>query len=108
MLRARELFPGNVESTALLVYSLAKAGRLKEAREVREQLLNMSATEYVAPYNLAMIHNGLGETGKALDCLEEGFAEKNVLMVFLKVDGKWDNLRREPRFWELIRKMNLF
>jgi serine/threonine-protein kinase len=103
--KAGELFPANKESTALRGYSLAKAGKLTEAQAVLDELRQSS--NYVAPYNLAMIHNGLGETETALDYLEKAYSEKNVLMVFLKVEPKWNNLRNEPRFIDLMKRMNL-
>jgi len=104
--KAGELFPANKESTALRGYSLAKWGKLTQARAVLDELRQFSNREYVAPYNLAMIHNALGESRTALDYLEKAFAEKNVLMVFLKVEPKWNNLRNEPRFIDLMRRMN--
>jgi hypothetical protein len=64
-------------------------------------------THYVSPYNFATVYNALGETDDALDSLEKGFAEKAVLMVFLKVSPEWNNLRSQPRFIELMKKMNL-
>jgi len=103
--KAGELFPANKESTALRGYSLAKAGKLTEAQAVLDELRQSS--NYVAPYNLAMIHNGLGETETALDYLEKAYSEKNVLMVFLKVEPKWNNLQNEPRFIDLMKRMNL-
>jgi serine/threonine-protein kinase len=107
LVKARELFPSNMESTALLGYALTKAGKLTQAQAVRNELCRLSNQEYVAPYNLAMIHNGLGKRAKALDYLEKAFAEKNVLMVFLKVEPKWNNLRNEPRFIDLMKRMKL-
>jgi tetratricopeptide (TPR) repeat protein len=104
--KAGELFPANKESTALRGYSLAKVGKLTQARAVLDELRQSSNREYVAPYNLAMIHNALGETETALDYLEKAYSEKNVLMVFLKVEPKWNNLRNEPRFIVLMRRMN--
>ena len=56
-------------------------------------------------YAMATIHAGLDERNEALDLLEKAFAEKDSQMVFLKVEPKWDPLRREPRFVELMRKM---
>jgi len=105
--KARELFPANKEATALLGYALAKVGKLPQARAVLDELRQSSNQEYVAPYNLAMIHNGLGESEKALDYLEKAYAEKNVLMVFLKVEPKWNNLRSDPHFISLLKRMRL-
>ncbi len=97
---------GNSQSEAYRAYALARWGKLEEARAVLDELLKLSNERYVPPYNFAVVYNGLGESDKALDYLEKAFAEKNVLMVFLKVEPKWNNLRREPRFIELMRRMN--
>ncbi len=104
--KAKELSKVNSESIALIGYSLAKSGETEKARAVLEELLKLSATRYVPPYNFALVYNGLGETDKALDYLEKGFTEKDVRMVFLKVELKWNNLRNEPRFVDLMRRMN--
>ena len=104
--KAEEL-SGNSLSEAYRAYALAKWGKLEAARAVLDKLLKLSNERYVPPYTFALVYNGLGESDKALDYLEKGFAEKNVLMVFLKVDPKWNNLRNEPRFIELMRRMKL-
>ena len=97
---------GNSQSDAYRAYALAKWGKQAEALAVLDELLKLSNERYVTPYNFAVVYNGLGESGKALDYLEKAFAEKNVLMVFLKVDPKWNNLRSEPRFIDLMQRMN--
>jgi len=86
---------------------LAKSGKTAEARVVLDELLKLSETHYVPPYHFALIYNGLGEREKALDYLEKGFAEKDVRIVFLKVEPKWNNLRSEPRFIDLMKRMKL-
>jgi DNA-binding winged helix-turn-helix (wHTH) protein/TolB-like protein/Tfp pilus assembly protein PilF len=97
---------GNSLSDAYRVYALARWGETDEARAVLGELLNLSQRHYVPPYGLAVAYNGLGEKDKALDYLEKGLAEKDLRMVFLKVEPFWDNLRREPRFIALMRQMN--
>ncbi len=104
--KARELAPGSSEPIAFGAYALTKSGKVIEARTAFDELLKSSNERYVPPYNIALIYNALGEDGKALDYLEKGFAEKDVRMVFLKVEPKWNNLRSEPRFTELMRRMN--
>jgi hypothetical protein len=81
------------------------AGRTEEARAVIRELEARRATRYVPSYGLAAVHSALGERDTALDLLERSFAERDALMVFLKVDPKWDSMRSEPRFTELMRKM---
>ena len=103
---AKRLSPSQNWSIAFGGYALAKSGKPAEARAVLDELLRFSETRYVPPYHFALVYNGLGESEKALGYLEKGFAEKDVRMVFLKVEPKWNNLRREPRFTELMRRMN--
>jgi serine/threonine-protein kinase len=97
---------GNSQSEAYRAYALAKWGKQAEARAVLDELLKLSNERYVPAYNFAIIYNALGEGETALDYLEKAFAEKNVLMVFLKADPKWNNLRDNPRFIDLMRRMN--
>jgi hypothetical protein len=54
-----------------------------------------------------MVHAGLGDTADALDWLERGLDERDVRMVFLRVDPIWSVLHREPRFVAALRRMNL-
>lgn len=104
--KAREIFPMSSETIAYGAYALAKSGKRAEAKAALDELLKSSTEKYVPPYNIALIYNGLGETEKALDYLEKALGEKDVRMVWLKVEPKWNNLRGEPRFVELMRRMN--
>jgi hypothetical protein len=53
------------------------------------------------------VYNGLGDSDKAITWLERGFEQRDCKMVFLKVEPKWNNLRSNPRFIQLIKKMRL-
>lgn len=97
---------GNSQAIAAKGYALAKSGNRDQARIVLAELHKLSTKKYVPASSLAIVYNGLGETETALDYLEKGFAERNVLMAFLKVDPKWNNLRNESRFANLMRRMN--
>jgi len=97
----------NSQSHAYRAYALAKWGKLSEAREVLNELLKLSTETYVPPYNIAVAYNAVGETQKALDYLEKGFSDRDVRMVFLKVEPQWDSLRSEPRFVDLIKRMKI-
>ena len=102
--RAAEL-SGNSQSEAYRAYALAKWGKPSEARTVLNALLKSSTETYVPPYNIALAYNAVGEREKAIDYLEKGFSEKDVRMVFLKIEPQWDNLRAEPRFRDLMKRM---
>lgn len=88
------------------IYALAKAGRTQEARVELDKLLSSSATKNVSPYNIALIYNGLGELKTSGDWLEKGYLERDPKMTFLKVEPKWNGMRQDPRFMDLMRRMN--
>lgn len=105
--RAKQLSNGNSESIATLAFAHAKLGNAVEAQRLLSELEQRRSQQYVKPYALALIYCGLGEKQHALDLLERAYLEKDLLIVFLGIDSKWDDLRNEPRFIELIKKMNL-
>jgi len=102
---ASELSRGNSEAVATVGVTHAMAGRKQEARSVIRELEARRATRYVPSYGIAAVYEALGERATALDLLERSFGERDALMVFLKVDPKWNRMRSEPRFVELMRKM---
>lgn len=102
--RARDISLSS-EPIAYESYALAKSGREAEAQTELDELLKASTEKYVSPYSIALIYNALGHGEKALDYLEKAFAEKDVRMVWLKVEPKWNNLRSELRFIDLMKRM---
>jgi len=104
--RARKL--SSVQTTAISLdgYALAKSGRRDEARAVLNELLKLSTARFVPPNHIALVYKGLGEQDETFAWLERGFQQRDPKMTFLKVDPKWNNLRSEPRFVDLMRRMN--
>ena len=103
--RARELFDGSSQPIAFEGYALAKAGKQAEARAVLEELLRLSTERYITPYHIALVYNGLNERDKTLAWLERAYEQRSPRMVFLKVEPKWNNLRDDPRFQNLLRRV---
>jgi len=97
----------NPQANAYRAYALAKWGKRTEARAALDELLALTTTTYIPPYMLALVYSALDEREKTLDYLDKGFREKDVRMVFLKVDPKWNNLRSDPRFISLLKRMCL-
>jgi DNA-binding winged helix-turn-helix (wHTH) protein/TolB-like protein/Tfp pilus assembly protein PilF len=103
--KEKELSGGNVYPFG--AYALAKSGKGEEARAVLEELLKSSSTRYVAPYNIALLYNALEMRDNALVWLEKAYEQRDPKMTFLQVEPKWNNLRKEPRFIDLLKRMNL-
>ncbi|MBA3355164.1 MAG: tetratricopeptide repeat protein [Pyrinomonadaceae bacterium] len=103
--KARELNPVSSVPIAYHGYALAKSGKRAEAEAALEELLKLSTVHYVAPYHIAFLYNGLNEREKTLAWLERGYEERDPKMLFLKVEPKWNNLRADPHFQDLLRRV---
>ncbi len=57
--------------------------------------------KYIDATRLASI----GENQRAVEALEDAFAERESFITLLKVDPRLDPLRDDPRFQELLRKV---
>ena len=68
---------------------------------------NSAAHKYVAPYRFALLYAALGDRDKAMQWLETGFEQHDVGIVRLKVDPKFDSLRSDPRFQNLLSRFHL-
>jgi TolB-like protein/DNA-binding winged helix-turn-helix (wHTH) protein/Flp pilus assembly protein TadD len=99
---AIRLSGGNSKTVSLRGYLLGSMGRANEAREVLRLLEADPQRHYVPPYAIALVHAGLGERGAALDWLDKSYDERDVHLIFLPVDPKWDPYRADERFKALL------
>jgi TolB-like protein/Tfp pilus assembly protein PilF len=92
-----------------LGYAYAVAGRRAAAQKVLDQLIETSKHKYVPTDRIALIYTGLGEKDKAFEWLEKGYEERAIggPPVGIKVEPEFDPLRSDPRFHDLLRRMNL-
>jgi TolB-like protein len=93
--------------SASLIHACGRADRRMEAKKELAKLLESSKTKVVSPYLLAMAYAGLDEKAKALGWLETAYRERANWIPYLKVDPEVDNLRTDPRFAELLRRVGL-
>jgi len=88
--------------TTTLATLYGYTGRTQEAIALMDEPHVTSGDEAVR----AEVYRGLGESKKALDWLETGYENRAIGLVELKIDWRWDSIRHEPRFQEIMRKMN--
>ncbi len=89
---------------AMIGHAYAVWGKRGEAVKILNELLELRD---VTPYSIAEIYVGLGEKDQAFEWLEKAYQKRNFQMVGLKVNPNFDSLRSDPRFTELLRRMNL-
>jgi serine/threonine-protein kinase len=106
--KARAIAPRFVYPISALGYAYGTAGKRTQAREMLDKLTELSKQEYVLPASKAIIYAGLGEKDNAFEWLEKGYEERSLGGgETIKVDPVWDSLRSDPRFTDLLRRMNL-
>jgi len=96
---------GGTYTKATLAFSLAAGGDESYAREVAAELDEKRRNEYVSPVELALTYIGLGENDKALDWVDTSIDERRGWAAYLRVHPVLDPLRGEPRFGELVKRM---
>jgi len=105
--KAFVLSGGGVPDIADQAYAFAISGHRNEAIKTLEQLKKLSKQKYVSPYLIAEIYAGLGEKDQALEWLEKACDEHATSVIFLKVEPSFDDLRSDPRFQEMVRRIGL-
>jgi TolB-like protein/DNA-binding winged helix-turn-helix (wHTH) protein/tetratricopeptide (TPR) repeat protein len=93
---------GNSKTHSLRGYILAKAGRDDDAREELRTLETISHERFVPPYARALVYAGLGERDATFHWLEKAYEVRDVHLMFLTVDPKWDPFRSDSRFETLV------
>ncbi|MFQ5927071.1 MAG: tetratricopeptide repeat protein, partial [Terriglobia bacterium] len=87
-----------------LVYGVT--GRKNEARVIIRDLEERSKQTRISPRNMAALYAVLGEKDSAFAWLEKAFEERMGNLHWINVEPEFDSLRSDPRFQELLRRMN--
>jgi hypothetical protein len=89
-----------------LAWAYGLAGKKQDALKLISELNEIARHGYVAPILFMTAYVGLGDSDKALTCLERAYEEHDAWLVYLEVGPTWDPLRSEPRFQAVLRRMN--
>jgi TolB-like protein/class 3 adenylate cyclase len=91
-----------------LAYALVKAKRSEEARKLLKRLEASKEHRPVPSTEIAGIHAVLGESAKALECLEMAHSEHLLALETVYSDFIFDSLHDEPRFQTLLERIGFF
>jgi serine/threonine-protein kinase len=92
---------------AYLGYVLAKSGQREEAAKLLGEMQKDSLTEYVPPYAFALVYLALNNKDEAFASLMKNAEVHDTLAAFSAVDPFLDDLRSDPRFAELLKRVGL-
>lgn len=101
--KCAEMMPGAM-TDYMLCFALRDAGKIDEARQVRDQLIAREAAEYVMPYFRAMANVAVGDLEEAFRWFERSLDNHDEWMIWFGTDPKLDVIRSDPRYEDLLRR----
>ena len=98
--------PANLLMKGELAHAYAMTGRKDESQKALVEIKrSLNEHESLSPYDVAMIYVGLGDKEQAFAWLERTYRDHDTDLVSLGVDPKFDALRSDPRFTDLLRRI---
>jgi TolB-like protein/tRNA A-37 threonylcarbamoyl transferase component Bud32/Tfp pilus assembly protein PilF len=98
---------GDREAEEALARGYEEAGYSGALSSVAEMMIGRSRTTFVTPWQIATLYTRAGKNDKALEWLEKAYKAHDANMPYISVDPIFDGLRDNPRFKDLLRRMNL-
>lgn len=102
-----ELSGRDANGLASLAHAYGLAGQDTDAQKILVELQGRSKAEYISSYQLAVIYLGLGQNNRAIAGLKNAYRERSTLLGYLKMDPRFDPLRSDPRFQDLLSRIHL-
>jgi TolB-like protein/Tfp pilus assembly protein PilF len=90
-----------------LGFAYAVSGRPNEARRILANLKQLYQQGIVPATSLATLHGALGESNEAFVWLEKAYQERDPQLTYLKAGRRFEPLREDPRFGQLVRRVGL-
>ena len=90
-----------------LGFAYAVSGRPDEARRILANLKQLYQQGIVPATSLATLHGALGESNEAFVWLEKAYQERDPQLTYLKAGRRFEPLREDPRFGQLVRRVGL-
>jgi len=91
---------------AALARAYALQGQKAEAQRLLAELQEQAKDHYVSATSIAMIYSALGDTEQAFVWLDKGEKAHDGILVRLNVDPRFDSLRSDPRFQEVVKRVS--
>jgi len=106
--RGRETRPGTAARRGRIGRARgSQAGYADALREAAGVLAARARTQYVMAFSVALLYASAGEKEAAIDWLERAYQQHGALLEYIRMSPEFEALRPDPRFQDLLRRLNL-
>jgi TolB-like protein/Tfp pilus assembly protein PilF len=92
---------------AVLGLAYAVSGKKEQTQQVIDAFKAAADKRYIPPTYFGILYAGLGDKAQALAWLEKAYEERADLLTWLNVEPMMDDVRGDPRFMNLIKRIGL-
>jgi TolB-like protein/Tfp pilus assembly protein PilF len=104
--RISEASPNEMLPRAALARSYGVMGNTEEAWKVVRAMEDLSKRRFISEYDFAVANSGWNKE-ETLRWLEKAYQGRTGLLVYARVDSVWDDLRPDPQFQDLVRRIGI-
>jgi TolB-like protein/Tfp pilus assembly protein PilF len=105
--RAIDLSPPSPRIQGALGRTFAKAGRKEEAIRILHELDDLAKKRYISPIELALIYFALERTDEGFERLTKAYEDRCFELITIRVDPRFDSVKKDERFIRLFRQLGL-
>jgi TolB-like protein/Flp pilus assembly protein TadD len=87
-------------------HAYGRWGHKSDATAALHRMNELTKEEYVTPYGMALIFAGINDREQAIHWLQKAYEDRSHWLVWLNIDPRFDNVRSDPRFAELLRRIH--
>lgn len=98
---------GNARQLTTLAYVMARTGNREKLDPLLREIETRIQHGYEPPFNVARIYAALGQMDRAFKLLDQAYTDRDPGLIPMPVDPTGDVFRADPRYNDLLRKMNL-
>jgi TolB-like protein/DNA-binding winged helix-turn-helix (wHTH) protein len=86
-------------------HAYARWGHKSDAIETLRRMNELTKDQYVTPYGVALIFAGLDDKEQTMNWLQKAYKDRSHWLVWLNLDPRFDNVRSDRRFQEILQHM---
>jgi hypothetical protein len=98
---------GDGEVVKALERGQRQAGYAGAMRAAADTLAARARTRYVMAFSVALLYANAGDKKAAIDWLERAYQQHGTLLEYIRISPEFEDLRPDPRFQDLLRRLNL-